>query len=92
MYFNQIVHHYWTHTDIIFSLILVQLVDNNPALASAERRCEPGFYCSEGVKALCAPGTWGGEFGLVSVLFCFVFCVPIICSFEHTCLLEHCRG
>lgn len=31
---------------------------------SAERRCEPGFYCQNGVKALCLSGYWGGIYGL----------------------------
>lgn len=44
----------------------MQLTDGDPAKAAAERRCEPGFFCVGGIKALCDPGTWGGEFGLVS--------------------------
>ena len=26
---------------------------------SAERRCEPGYYCAGGERALCTPGHWG---------------------------------
>jgi hypothetical protein len=44
----------------------VHLTNDNPALAAAERRCEPGFYCVGGIKALCARGRWGGSYGLVS--------------------------
>jgi hypothetical protein len=44
----------------------VHLTNDNPALAAAERRCEPGFYCVGGIKALCARGRWGGSCGLVS--------------------------
>ena len=46
-------------------LLTVDLVSGDPARASAERRCEPGFYCVGGIKRLFDPGTWGGEFGLV---------------------------
>lgn len=33
---------------------------------TAERRCEPGFYCSQGVKALCWGGFYGDAFGQTS--------------------------
>ena len=29
-----------------------------------ERKCEPGYYCKEGVKRLCQKGYWGSEYGL----------------------------
>lgn len=28
-------------------------------------RCEPGFYCVDGMKYLCDSGYWGGEYGQV---------------------------
>eukprot|EP01038_Epipyxis_sp_PR26KG_P010959 gene10959-14719_t len=31
----------------------------------AERRCEPGFYCRNGIKRVCDAGFWGGEFGQI---------------------------
>lgn len=33
---------------------------------TAERKCEPGSYCSAGVRRLCSGGRWGGVFGAVN--------------------------
>ena len=30
---------------------------------SSERKCEPGSWCSAGIRRLCIPGFWGGTFG-----------------------------
>lgn len=79
---------------------LVQLTDGDPAKAAAERRCEPGFFCVGGIKALCDPGTWGGEFGLVSflgpvILLCIwilICCCVVQCSLFIVTMLTsfHC--
>jgi len=42
---------------------------------AAERKCEPGFFCQQGVKLPCSPGTWGGEYGL-SISSCSGICAP----------------
>lgn len=46
----------------IFSLCVVGGED--PKTRSAERRCEPGFYCQNGIQRLCPAGTYGSTFGL----------------------------
>lgn len=37
--------------------------DDSNTTRGGERRCEPGFYCQNGVKKLCDAGYWGAEFG-----------------------------
>jgi hypothetical protein len=63
----------------------VQLQDEDPAKAAAERRCEPGFYCVAGIKRVCDRGTWGGEFGLVR--YCSSIPVPIMLRSKRWCQL-----
>lgn len=38
-----------------------------------QKKCEPGFWCKDGVKSLCEPGYFGQDFGLVSSYTIFVF-------------------
>jgi len=55
----QSVHsgYYTVSSDAISSI-------DDPLTRVAERKCEPGTWCFEGVKRLCAPGYWGGMFGM----------------------------
>ncbi|DAZ92498.1 TPA: hypothetical protein N0F65_012728 [Lagenidium giganteum] len=44
-----------------------QVVDDRDATVRfAQRRCNPGSYCVNGVRAPCPPGTFGGSFGLAT--------------------------
>lgn len=42
---------------------------------SAERRCEPGFYCQRGIRRQCPAGRYGETFGLDEP-FCSGGCAP----------------
>ncbi|CAM9516442.1 unnamed protein product, partial [Chrysoparadoxa australica] len=39
------------------------------------RMCEKGYYCRDGIRTICPPGTWGGETGLSSSS-CSGLCPP----------------
>lgn len=39
----------------------------------AEQKCEPGFYCHKGIRQMCSPGYWGGDYGEVRPIFIFVY-------------------
>jgi len=39
----------------------------------SETKCEPGFYCKNGIKTRCPPGTFGNQYGLKSDM-CSGFC------------------
>jgi len=51
------------------------IVSGGSTTRAAERKCEPGFFCQQGVKFHCRPGTWGGEYGL-STSSCSGNCAP----------------
>ena len=65
-------------------LLTVDLVSGDVARASAERRCEPGFYCVGGIKRLCDPGTWGGEFGLVRTVSTNKLQCLLLCGYANS--------
>ena len=80
------------------SLVLPHPVDSyglteEESPRSAERRCEPGYYCVGGVKESCTPGHWGlgGEItnncsGLCNL---GVWCSRIQFTYIHTCMYVH---
>jgi hypothetical protein len=39
---------------------------SNTSTRTLQKKCEPGFWCKDGVKYLCEPGYYGQDFGLVS--------------------------
>jgi len=44
----------------------LDLLDTGKQLGSAEIACEPGWWCSGGLKKPCPPGTFGWRYGLNS--------------------------
>ena len=56
-----------------------QLWDDGNATRSAEIPCEPGYYCTAGVKQPCPPGTFGWRYGMASRRDCQ------LCAKGHYC-------
>lgn len=55
-----------THRTCLFVLTPVPTVlGDDEYTRGGERRCEPGFFCRDGVKHLCAGGFYGEDFGEV---------------------------
>ena len=57
----------------------------------AEVKCEPGFYCSGGVKRSCRPGVYGGEFGMTDPN-CEGYCPKGFYCPEHSVEPIECPG
>jgi hypothetical protein len=49
------------------SVILVLVGLHGNTTQSQQKKCEPGYYCTGGVKSLCDRGYFGAEFGMVRV-------------------------
>jgi hypothetical protein len=55
----------------------LDILDPEGAKCSAEIPCPPGYYCIDGIKSPCPPGTFGWRYGLSSsdcsgqVIFCW---------------------
>lgn len=52
-----------------------QLEWADPLTRTAERRCEPRYYCSGGIKKMCKAGAYGSEYGLTNET-CSGLCSP----------------
>ncbi len=49
--------------------------DKNNVTCSVELPCEPGYYCTKGIKYPCPPGTFGWRYGMTDH-FCGGQCAP----------------
>lgn len=52
---------YWNGSLIYICVVL----GDSDETRGAEQKCEPGFYCLNGIRLMCSPGSWGGEYGAV---------------------------
>ncbi|OQR95945.1 hypothetical protein THRCLA_22041 [Thraustotheca clavata] len=50
-------------------------IPENSQYLSSQKACEPGYYCTGGIRTLCPPGTFGNDFGLSSAS-CSGLCAP----------------
>lgn len=52
-------------------LTVVSVLGDSDETRGAEQKCEPGFYCHKGIRQMCSPGYWGGDYGEVGAVFVF---------------------